>query len=571
MRVRNEIRFTIVSEAEAGAALAGGETAGRAASALGVAGAGAASVPDERPDEVRAGAGAMRSETGAGAGAERSETGASAGAAFEAAQSEAAALLFVTPEQLREAQPLAEAAELLGAGALAELRRRAASGLFAGELGETAVLATYGAGRAPYVVLSGLGGSAKEPGGAVWRDAAVHAAREALRAKLERLAVRLPADAVQPAAEGIALGHYRMADYKRDAAPRPVIREVAITVPGGSAEAAAAREAVRRAVAIAEGQNYARDLTNLPGNKLTPALMAEEALRLAMEYGFPCQVLDETQILEAGLGGLHEVGKGSVNPPRMIAIRYQGREEWDGDVLGLVGKGITFDTGGISLKKPEGMEEMISDMGGAATLLGLLHIVGELRPKINLLVVIPAAENMPSGGAFKPGDVITIMDGYTVEVLNTDAEGRIVLADGVLYAKKLGATKLIDVATLTGAILVCFADVATGAVTNDDAFLGDVLQASSEAGEKLWQLPNYKEYRDMLKSDVADIKNATTADRWAGAITGGLFVGRFAEDTPWIHLDTGGTAWLWSEKGTEPKGGTGVMVRTLARYILTRE
>jgi leucyl aminopeptidase len=236
-------------------------------------------------------------------------------------------------------------------------------------------------------------------------------------------------------------------------------------------------------------------------------------------------------------------------------------------VLGLVGKGITFDTGGISLKKPEGMEEMISDMGGAAALLGLLHIVGELRPPVNLLVVIPAAENMPSGAAYKPGDVITIMNGYTVEVLNTDAEGRIVLADGVLYAKKLGATKLIDIATLTGAILVCFADVATGAVTNDDAFLQPLLQAAKTAGEKLWQLPNYKEYRDMLKSDVADIKNAT-ADRWAGAITGGLFVGKFAGDTPWIHLDTGGTAWLWSAKGTEPKGGTGVMVRTLASYIL---
>nr|WP_231571711.1 hypothetical protein [Paenibacillus sp. VKM B-2647] len=200
-----------------------------------------------------------------------------------------------------------------------------------------------------------------------------------------------------------------------------------------------------------------------------------------------------------------------------------------------------------------------------------MHVAGELRPKINLLVVIPAAENMPSGSAFKPGDVITIMDGYTVEVLNTDAEGRIVLADGVLYAKKLGATKLIDVATLTGAILVCFGDVASGAVTNDDAFLQPLLQAAKAAGEKVWQLPNYKEYRDLLKSGIADIKNSTSPDRWAGAITGGLFVGHFAGDTPWIHVDTGGTAWLWSEKGIEPKGGTGALVRTLAAYVLQQQ
>jgi leucyl aminopeptidase len=474
-----------------------------------------------------------------------------------------ALLLAVTPEQAKGAAPLAELPFALGDGIAAEVRRRAGSGTFAGESGETALLPTYGHGPAPYVLLAGLGAA---PDGDAWRAAAVHAAREALRSRLERLTVRLPADAVQPFVEGVVLGRYRMADYRRDPEPRPELREVVIVLEEG-ASAPEAETAVRRAVAIAEGTNYARDLTNLPGNRLTPAMMADEALQLAKEYGFRCQVLDEKQIVEAGLGGLHEVGKGSANPPRMIVVQYQGREDWD-DVLGLVGKGVTFDTGGISLKDPGGMEEMISDMGGAATLLGLLHVVGELRPKVNLLVVIPAAENMPSGSAFKPGDVITIMDGYTVEVLNTDAEGRIILADGVLYAKKLGASKLIDVATLTGAILICFADVATGAVTNDDAFLQSLLQAAKAAGEKLWPLPNYKEYRDMLKSDIADIKNATSHDRWAGAITAGLFVGKFAGDTPWIHLDTGGTAWLWSEKGIEPKGGTGVMVRTLAAYLL---
>ena len=266
------------------------------------------------------------------------------------------------------------------------------------------------------------------------------------------------------------------------------------------------------------------------------------------------------------MGGLTAVGAGSVNPPRMITLRYTGDPD-NADVLGLVGKGVTFDTGGISMKKPDGMEEMISDMGGAATLLGALHVVGQLKPKVNLVVVIPAAENMTSGTAYRPGDIVTMLSGHSVEVLNTDAEGRIILAEGMTYAKAQGANRLIDVATLTGAILISFADIATGAVTNDDEFLKPFLQAASAAGEKVWQLPNYPEYRAMLKSDVADIKNATSSDRWAGAITAGLFIGYFAEETPWIHLDTGGTAWLWSAKGIEPKGATGVMVRTLAAYL----
>ncbi|MEK8132158.1 leucyl aminopeptidase, partial [Paenibacillus filicis] len=325
--------------------------------------------------------------------------------------------------------------------------------------------------------------------------------------------------------------------------------------------------ALEAARATALGVYTARDLTNLPGNYLGPDDLARAAQDLAARYGLACTVLDEVGIREHGMGGLAAVSQGSELPPRMIAVRYDGAPDRGGEVLGLVGKGITFDTGGISLKKPDGMEEMISDMGGAAVLLGLIHVLGALKPKVNVVIVIPAAENMPSGGAFKPGDVITMMDGQTVEVLNTDAEGRIVLADGVLYAKQLGATKLIDIATLTGAVLVSLADIATAAVGNDEPLLQEVLASSREANEKLWPLPNYPEYRDMLKSRVADIKNATSRDRWAGCITGGLFVGYFAGDTPWVHLDTGGTAWLWNERGTEPLGGTGTMVRTLAKLV----
>ncbi|WP_233455238.1 leucyl aminopeptidase family protein [Paenibacillus elgii] len=349
----------------------------------------------------------------------------------------------------------------------------------------------------------------------------------------------------------------------------PALREVALL--HGRAEApdtlAGLERAILAAEALALATNVARDLTNLPGNYLVPETLAREAQALAARYGLECTVLDEHGIREQGMGGLEAVGKGSVNPPRMIAVRYRGTAEENADVIGLVGKGITFDTGGISLKKPEGMEEMISDMGGAAVLLGLIHALGRLKPPVNAVIVIPAAENMPSGSAFKPGDVITAMNGQTIEVLNTDAEGRIVLADGVLYAKALGATRLIDVATLTGAVLVCFGDVATGAVANNEPMLQELLSAAKRAGEKVWPLPNYPEYHDMLKSQVADIRNSTSRDRWAGSITGGLFIGFFAGETPWVHLDTGGTAWLWSERGTEPVGGTGAMVRTLSGYL----
>lgn len=449
----------------------------------------------------------------------------------------------------------------------AALLRLREKGIFSGASGELEALPTYGLLPYAHVLLAGLGPAATRD---ALRAAAVHAARKALALRMESLALRLPSgmtarSAAYALTEGLLLGTYRIATYRHGQPERDEIRQAALLTEA-AAIAAPLEEAVRSAIAVAEGTNYARDLTNLPGNALIPASLAEEAVKLARHHGFAVEVLDEREIAARGMGGLHEVGKGSANPPRMITLHYQGDPQ-SSDVLGLVGKGVTFDTGGISMKKPEGMEEMISDMGGAAALLGVMHIVGVLRPKVNLVTVIPAAENMPSGAAFKPGDIITLLGGKSVEVLNTDAEGRIILADGVTYAKQLGATSLIDVATLTGAILVCFADVATGAVTNNDAFLRPLLQAAETAGEKVWPLPNYPEYRNMLKSDVADIKNATTSDRWAGAITAGLFIGSFAGDTPWIHLDTGGTAWLWSAKGIEPKGGTGVMVRTVACYV----
>ncbi|NOU66580.1 leucyl aminopeptidase [Paenibacillus sp. LMG 31461] len=446
------------------------------------------------------------------------------------------------------------------------LERMRAKGLFTGASGELEALPTHGLLPYAYVLVAGLGPATTRD---TLRAAAVFAARKMLALQFERLALKLPSgfdsrSAASALTEGLLLGTYRIAAYRKNEPARAELRQ-AVLLTEAPADAALLQQ-IAAAEAVAEGTNYARDLTNLPGNKLVPASLAEEAITLAQHYGFAIEVLDEHDIAARGMGGLIAVGAGSVHPPRMITLRYTG-DPSNADVLGLVGKGVTFDTGGISMKKPDGMEEMISDMGGAATLLGALHVVGQLKPKVNLVVVIPAAENMTSGTAYRPGDIVTMLSGHSVEVLNTDAEGRIILAEGITYAKAQGANRLIDVATLTGAILISFADIATGAVTNDDEFIKPFLQAAGAAGEKVWQLPNYPEYRAMLKSDVADIKNATSSERWAGAITAGLFIGYFAEETPWIHLDTGGTAWLWSAKGIEPKGATGVMVRTLAAYL----
>jgi leucyl aminopeptidase len=364
--------------------------------------------------------------------------------------------------------------------------------------------------------------------------------------------------------EGIGLGSYRIESYKQSGDIAPQLKLVEFSIRGNH-NVVVLEQAISKAITYADATNYARDITNRPSNMLTPATLSEEALMLDVAEQLSCEVLDKAEIESLGMGGLIAVGQGSVHEPRMIVLRYEGSPQSD-TVYGLVGKGITFDTGGISLKKADGMEEMISDMGGAAVILGVMKAIARLKPQLNVVAVIPAAENMPSGSAYKPGDIITSMSGRTIEVLNTDAEGRIVLADAITYARQLGATKLIDVATLTGAVLVALGDVATAAITNDEEFLVQFMKAAERSGEKVWQLPVYPEYKEMLKSKVADIKNKTS-NRFAGAITGGLFIGAFADDIPWIHLDTGGTAWLWNARGMDPAGATGAMVRTLLQYL----
>lgn len=406
-------------------------------------------------------------------------------------------------------------------------------------------------------------------------------ARAAVKLKVEKLVISIPNDisewtkgvnlavTAQSFSEGLILGGYVRQHYKQDQSPYGGLSSIMFYRENQLEESEVQQwtTGLERGQAFGDAALIARNLTNIPGNMLVPADLAVSAVHIAEKHGFPVEVLDEREIVAKGMGGLWAVGKGSTNPPRMIVIRYQGTDQWE-NAVGLVGKGITFDTGGVSLKRAPGMENMISDMGGAAAVLGVAEALGRLRPRINVVMVIPSAENMLSANAFKPGDVITSLSGRTIEVLNTDAEGRIVLADALTYAREWGAERIIDIATLTGAVLSTLGDVATGVVTNDESFLHEFTAASLRSGEKIWPLPAYPEFKEMLKSEVADIRNATGG--YGAAITAGLFIGTFAEEKPWIHLDIAGTAFLAKERGVHSKGATGVMVRTILEWLISQ-
>ncbi|MFE4140795.1 leucyl aminopeptidase [Peribacillus sp. YIM B13472] len=315
--------------------------------------------------------------------------------------------------------------------------------------------------------------------------------------------------------------------------------------------------------------NSARTLVNTPGNLLTSTDLADYSSALGERYGFEVEILEKGDMLKLGMGALLAVNKGSVEPPKMIVLKYQGKDEWK-DVIGLVGKGITFDTGGYSLKTKAGIVGMKTDMGGAAAVLGAMEIIGELGPDQNVVAVIPSTDNMISGDAFKPDDVITAMSGKTIEVLNTDAEGRLVLADAMTYAKHHGADYLIDVATLTGGVITALGMDMTGAMTNDTEFYEQVVKASEEAGEPIWRLPITEKDKERVRnSKIADLNNSPGG---AGhAIMGGAFIGEFAEDTPWVHLDIAGTSTTSSSSELCTAGATGVMARTLALLVETFE
>jgi leucyl aminopeptidase len=327
------------------------------------------------------------------------------------------------------------------------------------------------------------------------------------------------------------------------------------------------KRGVERGQIIGESVNFTRDLANEPGAYMTPTIMAERAREVANEFGLSVDVLDEARMEQEGMGSLLSVARGSDEPGKLIVLKYTPPnviEESDG-LLAFVGKGITFDSGGISIKPGENMELMKYDMSGGATVMGAMRAIGQLKPPIPVLGVIPCAENLPSGKATKPGDVVRAMTGKTIEIINTDAEGRLVLADAIAYAKKLGATRIVDMATLTGAVSIALGDVHVAVLGTDQELIDEIIVAGKEAGEKFWQLPLDKEYSRQIKSDIADIKNV--GGRKAGTITAAAFLKEFADGVSWAHLDIAGTAWGDEAKPYRSKGPTGIAVRTLLKIV----
>ncbi|MRG85191.1 leucyl aminopeptidase [Salinibacillus xinjiangensis] len=363
------------------------------------------------------------------------------------------------------------------------------------------------------------------------------------------------------AAESMVMAQHKQLSYKTKAAKESSITSLTVLTENKNIQ-----PSLEKGYALGKGVTIARNLTQLPGNILTATKLAEKAKEIAETYDMEYEILDREDMENLGMGALLAVNQGSVEPPKMIVLSYQGLDEWK-DATALIGKGITFDTGGYSIKSKDGIVGMKTDMGGAAAVLGAMETIGRMKPKKNVLAVIPSTDNMISGGAFKPDDVITSLSGKTIEVRNTDAEGRLALADAVTYAKRFEVSEIVDVATLTGGVIVALGDKVTGAMTNNDEFFSEVEQAAQYVGEPIWQLPYTDLYKEgVRKSDIADLNNSP--GRKAHAVMAGSFIGDFAEDTPWVHLDIAGTATTDSNYELGSKGPTGVMSRTLAQLIL---
>jgi leucyl aminopeptidase len=450
-----------------------------------------------------------------------------------------------------------------------------ASGEFKAGANETALLHAPAGLAAKRLLLIGLGKQAKATANSV-RNAAGTAVRFIKPRGIRELVFVLPeletlaaTACTRAAVEGAFIGDFDSDTYRSERKDQSV-ESFTLAAPA-SADKAALQAAFDEAIIIGESQNFARSLVNEPGNKLTPTLLGQRAALMAAEVGLGWEVHSTEKLRELKMGAFWSVAQGSAEPPALIVLRYEPKGVTSGPVLGLVGKGITFDSGGISIKPSDKMDEMKTDMAGGAAMLGAMRAIALLKPKVRVIAVICAAENMPSGTAQKPGDVQTAMPfspdmpGKTIEIINTDAEGRLVLADGLTYARQLGATHLIDAATLTGACVVALGHVNAGAFSNDEDAWAKFDAALSISGEKFWRLPLGEEYAEMIKSDIGDIKN--TGGRWGGAITAAEFLKVFVEDTPWIHLDIAGLAWAEDSKPYIAKGPSGVAVRSILEWV----
>ncbi len=379
----------------------------------------------------------------------------------------------------------------------------------------------------------------------------------------------LPSDLTARAIiEGALLADFEIDTYRSDRKDQSIHSLILVSSEHETNSQAEMQRGFEEGLIFGESQNFARSLVNEPGNVLTPTELGARAKKMAAEVGLSCEVYSMDKILELKMGAFAAVTQGSSEPPALIVLRYEPPTvPAEGvPVLGLVGKGITFDTGGISIKPADNMDKMKYDMAGSAAMLGAMRAIALLKPAVRVLSVICSCENMPDGRAFKPGDVLTAMSGKTIEVLNTDAEGRLVLADGLHYAQQLGATRLINAATLTGAIGVALGLLNAGLFSNDDATTGKFFSAAWKAGEKFWQMPCTDDYRDQIKSQIADIQN-TGNSRYGGAITAAMFLKEFVGETPWIHLDIAGTAWIDELKPWQSKGPSGVAVRSITEWV----
>ena len=446
-----------------------------------------------------------------------------------------------------------------------------ASGEYKAGVNETVLLHAPAGLTAKRLLIVGLGKQARatlhsvrNAAGVAVRYAKPRGIRELVLALPENFSETLPAASLTRAiAEGAIVGDFDSDTYRSD---RKDLSIQSFTLAASEASDQAALEAaLSEGVITGESQNFARTLVNEPGNKLTPTVMGQRAREMAAEVGLECHIYSTEKLHELKMGAFWSVSQGSAEPPALIVLHYEPVGVHEGPLLGLVGKGITFDTGGISIKPSDNMDKMKYDMAGGAAMLGAMRAIALLRPKVKVIAIVCAAENMPSGTAQKPGDVQTAMSGKTIEIINTDAEGRLVLADGLTYARQLGATHLIDAATLTGAIGVALGQINAGAFSNDDATWDKFATALATSGEKFWRMPLGEEYADLIKSDIGDIKN--TGGRYGGAITAAEFLHHFAEDTPWIHLDIAGLAWIDDNRAYIAKGPSGIAVRSILEWV----
>jgi leucyl aminopeptidase len=443
-----------------------------------------------------------------------------------------------------------------------------AAGDFQGKKDETALL--YPEGARPRLLLVGIG-STEDRRTAIRRAAAIGSKRArtlgapsaALFVTPEAAGTLAPRELGQVAAEGVALGGWHFAELKQPPEDKkPAFERMDLLATANLDEV---REGLRIGSAISAGHLFCRGLQVLPGNHLPPRKLAEAAAELARRHGHPISILDKAGIEKEGMGALLAVAQGSAEEPRFIAIEYHGGE---GAPVVLVGKGVSFDSGGISIKPAQGMEDMKYDMSGAAAVLGTFEMLGRLRPKLKVIGLIPSAENMPSASAIKPGDVVKSHLGKYIEIVNTDAEGRLLLADALSYARRYAPACTVDIATLTGAITIGLGHTAAGLMGTDAALIGELLAAGQRANERAWELPLWDEYRELNKSDIADVKN--TGGRAAGSISAGWFLREFVDGFPWAHLDIAGTAYTEREDAAMVKGPTGMGVRLFSEFLLAR-